>query len=165
MPPAVKVRRLPDESDRAIQTVTVIPPVRIANPTPLPPFNHDIVTIVHSPTESHVATDPASSSSVPLPSPDISPPVEHAAAEYVVAINKSPSPVSPPSFKNPTESVWIRGDLYGPPDPVSNLPHIKFTAVPNETSMERRLREDRQSVHDWNHKFWTLHNTRFAAVR
>ena len=62
------------------------------------------------------------------------------------------------------ESVWIRGDLYGLPDPVSNLPRIRFTSVADETAAEKGLREQRQSVHDWNQLFWAEHNSRFNAV-
>ncbi|OWA53507.1 putative APOPT family protein Y39B6A.34, mitochondrial [Hypsibius exemplaris] len=63
------------------------------------------------------------------------------------------------------ESIWIRGDLYGPPDPISNLPHIKFVAVADESEAERRLREQRQRIHDWNHRFWADHNSRFNAEK
>ncbi|XP_055334858.1 cytochrome c oxidase assembly factor 8-like [Paramacrobiotus metropolitanus] len=63
------------------------------------------------------------------------------------------------------ESVWIRGDLYGPPDPVSNLPHIKFMVRENETHAERKLREMRQEAHEWNHTFWHGHNTKFLKEK
>lgn len=54
--------------------------------------------------------------------------------------------------------------MVGPPDPVSNLRTIIFKEPLNETHLEKRYRELRADVQDWNHKFWTQHNSRFYQV-
>ncbi|KAM3961842.1 cytochrome c oxidase assembly factor 8 [Aphomia sociella] len=55
--------------------------------------------------------------------------------------------------------------MIGPPDPVSNLRKVVFKQQQNETALEKRYREMRVEVQDWNHNFWTLHNSRFFQER
>uniref|UniRef100_T1GQV5 Apoptogenic protein 1, mitochondrial n=1 Tax=Megaselia scalaris TaxID=36166 RepID=T1GQV5_MEGSC len=55
----------------------------------------------------------------------------------------------------------ITSDYIGPPDKESNLrPYVRHIP-PNETSLEKRLRESRIMVEEWNHEFWSRHNKRF----
>ncbi|CAG5011365.1 unnamed protein product [Parnassius apollo] len=55
--------------------------------------------------------------------------------------------------------------MVGPPDPVSNLRRIIFKQSANETKLEKRYRELRMEVQEWNQKFWTQHNSRFFQER
>ncbi|GFN85596.1 Apoptogenic protein 1, mitochondrial [Plakobranchus ocellatus] len=54
-----------------------------------------------------------------------------------------------------------KSDIYGPPDPISNIQTIRFYIPPDETPTEKKFRLQRAEVLDWNHKFWTDHNTKF----
>lgn len=58
----------------------------------------------------------------------------------------------------------ISSDMVGPPDPVSNLRKVIFRIPPNETELERKYRELRTEVQEWNQKFWEKHNSRFYQV-
>ncbi|VVC99439.1 unnamed protein product, partial [Leptidea sinapis] len=58
----------------------------------------------------------------------------------------------------------ISSDMIGPPDPVSNLRKIIFRKPHNESDLERKYRKLRAEVQDWNHDFWTQHNSRFFQV-
>lgn len=71
---------------------------------------------------------------------------------------KDTKSIQPPNPKR------ICSDMVGPPDPVSNLRTIIFKEPLNETHLEKRYRELRADVQDWNHKFWTQHNSRFYQV-
>ncbi|KAL5290771.1 APOPT1 family protein [Megaselia abdita] len=55
----------------------------------------------------------------------------------------------------------ILTDYIGPPDKESNLrPYVR--CIPNnETSLQKRLRENRNLVEQWNQDFWSRHNKRF----
>lgn len=66
--------------------------------------------------------------------------------------------VQPPNAKK------ITSDMVGPPDPISNLRKIIFKQPSNETRLEKRYRELRMEVQEWNQKFWTQHNSRFFLV-
>lgn len=59
----------------------------------------------------------------------------------------------------------ISSDMVGPPDPVSNLRRIVFKQPPNETKLEKKFREMRAEVQEWNQSFWTAHNSRFFLVK
>ncbi|XP_013140452.1 PREDICTED: APOPT family protein CG14806, mitochondrial [Papilio polytes] len=67
--------------------------------------------------------------------------------------------VQPPNAKK------ITSDMVGPPDPISNLRKIIFKQPSNETRLEKRYRELRMEVQEWNQKFWTQHNSRFFQER
>ncbi|XP_068629682.1 COA8 family protein CBG23705, mitochondrial [Battus philenor] len=67
--------------------------------------------------------------------------------------------VQPPNAKK------ITSDMVGPPDPVSNLRRIVFKQPANETGLERRYREMRTEVQEWNQRFWTQHNSSFFQER
>lgn len=66
--------------------------------------------------------------------------------------------IQPPNPKR------ISSDMVGPPDPVSNLRKVIFRIPPNETELEKRYRELRSEVQEWNQKFWEKHNSRFYQV-
>ncbi|KAJ8725370.1 hypothetical protein PYW08_003553 [Mythimna loreyi] len=55
--------------------------------------------------------------------------------------------------------------MVGPPDPVSNLRKVIFRIPPNETELERKYREMRTEVQEWNQTFWEKHNSRFYQER
>lgn len=55
-------------------------------------------------------------------------------------------------------------DHVGPADRVSNLRHIRFYVPPDETSLERQLREARTNTQQWNQAFWAEHNAKFKKV-
>lgn len=57
--------------------------------------------------------------------------------------------------------VARNSDIYGPPDPVSNIQTVSFYKPPDETQTEKMFRLRRTEVLEWNHKFWADHNTKF----
>ncbi|KAK3783432.1 hypothetical protein RRG08_033692 [Elysia crispata] len=57
--------------------------------------------------------------------------------------------------------VVKNSDVYGPPDPVSNIQSIRFHIPPDETPTEKKFRLQRAEVLEWNQKFWANHNTKF----
>ncbi|KAL4706321.1 hypothetical protein ACJJTC_004930 [Scirpophaga incertulas] len=59
----------------------------------------------------------------------------------------------------------ITSDMIGPPDPVSNLRKIIFKQPSNETQLEKQYRKLRSEIQNWNHDFWTQHNSRFFQER
>lgn len=71
---------------------------------------------------------------------------------------KDTKSIQPPNPKR------ISTDMVGPPDPVSNLRTVIFRQPINETQLEKRYRELRAEVQEWNHKFWAQHNSRFYQV-
>ncbi|XP_013199447.1 COA8 family protein CG14806, mitochondrial [Amyelois transitella] len=73
--------------------------------------------------------------------------------------SKSVQSVQPPNPKK------ISSDMVGPPDPVSNLRKVIFKQPQDETALEKRYREMRSEVQDWNQEFWTRHNSRFFQER
>lgn len=56
-------------------------------------------------------------------------------------------------------------DYVGPADRVSNLRHIRFYVPPDETSLERQLREAHINTQQWNQAFWAEHNEKFKKIR
>lgn len=64
----------------------------------------------------------------------------------------------------PPNPRTISTDMVGPPDPVSNLRRIVFRQPSGETKLEKRFRELRTEVQEWNQIFWTQHNSRFFQV-
>lgn len=76
---------------------------------------------------------------------------------YTSTTSESKS-IQPPNPKK------ISTDMIGPPDPVSNLRKIIFKQSVNETELEKKYREMRAEVQDWNQNFWTQHNSRFFQV-
>ncbi|XP_075970042.1 cytochrome c oxidase assembly factor 8 [Anticarsia gemmatalis] len=72
---------------------------------------------------------------------------------------KDTKSIQPPNPKR------ISSDMVGPPDPVSNLRTVIFKEPPNESQLEKRYRQMRSEVQEWNHKFWAQHNSRFYQER
>ncbi|NXE49121.1 APOP1 protein, partial [Casuarius casuarius] len=58
-----------------------------------------------------------------------------------------------------------RSDWIGPPDKYSNLRPIIFHVPPNESLLERRLREARQETQLWNQRFWARQNVSFQQEK
>ncbi|XP_057325862.1 COA8 family protein CG14806, mitochondrial isoform X3 [Microplitis mediator] len=56
-------------------------------------------------------------------------------------------------------------DIIGPPDEVSNLRTIIFAKSLNETKLEKKYREARETTQNWNKKFWFDHNSKFITER
>ncbi|XP_016154248.1 PREDICTED: apoptogenic protein 1, mitochondrial isoform X2 [Ficedula albicollis] len=67
-----------------------------------------------------------------------------------------------PAFRPPAHS---RSDWIGPPDQHSNLRPIIFYAPPDESALERRLREARQEAQASNQRFWARHNRAFRQEK
>ncbi|NWV70694.1 APOP1 protein, partial [Malurus elegans] len=59
-----------------------------------------------------------------------------------------------------SHSDWI-----GPPDKHSNLRPVIFYVPPEESALERRLREARQEAQDSNQRFWARHNRAFRQEK
>lgn len=64
-------------------------------------------------------------------------------------------------FRPPAHS---HSDWIGPPDKHSNLRPIIFYVPPDESALERRLREARQEAQASNQRFWARHNRAFRQV-
>ncbi|NWI04728.1 APOP1 protein, partial [Tichodroma muraria] len=58
-----------------------------------------------------------------------------------------------------------RSDWIGPPDKHSNLRPVIFYVPPQESALERRLREARQEAQDSNQRFWARHNRAFRQEK
>ncbi|XP_025935228.1 apoptogenic protein 1, mitochondrial [Apteryx rowi] len=58
-----------------------------------------------------------------------------------------------------------RNDWIGPPDKSSNLRPVVFYVPPNESLLERRLRELRQETQAWNQQFWARQNASFQQEK
>ncbi|KAJ8932720.1 hypothetical protein NQ314_014415 [Rhamnusium bicolor] len=56
-------------------------------------------------------------------------------------------------------------DIIGPPDPVSNLRPVIRKRLINESALQQRLREMQDTTQEWNHSFWSKHNTKFIKER
>ncbi|GAB6029871.1 Apoptogenic protein 1, mitochondrial, variant 2 [Chamberlinius hualienensis] len=67
-----------------------------------------------------------------------------------------PLPRAPLREIDKTKGNWVR-----PPDPVSNLRLIDYKETPNDTEYEKLLRAKQVDVQNWNHQFWTSHNSKF----
>nr|XP_030130937.3 cytochrome c oxidase assembly factor 8 isoform X1 [Taeniopygia guttata] len=63
-----------------------------------------------------------------------------------------------PGFRPP---AYSHSDWIGPPDKLSNLRPIIFYVPPEESALERRLREARQEAQASNQRFWARHNRAF----
>lgn len=64
-------------------------------------------------------------------------------------------------FSPPAHS---RNDWIGPPDKHSNLRPVIFYVPPEESPLERRLREARQEAQACDQRFWARHNRAFCQV-
>lgn len=71
----------------------------------------------------------------------------------------------PMSFSTKSDQPTQSCDVIGKPDLVSNLRPYKFHIPPGESAIERRYREEREKVQNWNQEFWLKHNTKFVKVR
>ncbi|KAK9880096.1 hypothetical protein WA026_008611 [Henosepilachna vigintioctopunctata] len=56
-------------------------------------------------------------------------------------------------------------DLIGPPDPISNLRPIIRRRFVSETKLQEELRQKQDATHQWNQKFWSIHNTKFIKEK
>ncbi|XP_014727380.1 PREDICTED: apoptogenic protein 1, mitochondrial [Sturnus vulgaris] len=65
-------------------------------------------------------------------------------------------------FRPPAHS---RSDWIGPPDKHSNLRPVIFYVPPEESALERRLREARQEAQASNQRFWARHNRAFRQEK
>ncbi|XP_066044990.1 cytochrome c oxidase assembly factor 8 [Chamaea fasciata] len=65
-------------------------------------------------------------------------------------------------FRPPAHS---RSDWIGPPDRHSNLRPVIFYVPPEESALERRLREARQEAQASNQRFWARHNRAFRQEK
>ncbi|XP_014105555.1 PREDICTED: apoptogenic protein 1, mitochondrial isoform X2 [Pseudopodoces humilis] len=65
-------------------------------------------------------------------------------------------------FRPPAHS---HSDWIGPPDKHSNLRPIIFYVSPEESALERRLREARQEAQASNQRFWARHNRAFRQEK
>lgn len=64
-------------------------------------------------------------------------------------------------FSPPAHS---RNDWIGPPDKHSNLRPVIFYVPPEESPLERRLRQARQEAQACDQRFWARHNRTFRQV-
>ncbi|KAK9501644.1 hypothetical protein O3M35_012335 [Rhynocoris fuscipes] len=67
--------------------------------------------------------------------------------------------------RTPTDRIAIRGDIVGPPNPISNIRPITFHIPKNETSLEKVFRLKREDVQKWHEEFWSQHNLQFTKER
>ncbi|XP_039923713.1 cytochrome c oxidase assembly factor 8 [Hirundo rustica] len=67
-----------------------------------------------------------------------------------------------PGFRPPAHS---HSDWIGPPDKHSNLRPVIFYVPPEESALERRLREARQEAQASNQRFWARHNRAFRQEK
>lgn len=81
-----------------------------------------------------------------------------------ILLSRYTSTTSETKSIQPPNPKKISTDMIGPPDPVSNLRRIIFKQPVTETELEKKLREMRSEVQDWNQNFWTQHNSRFYKV-
>ncbi|XP_027529859.1 apoptogenic protein 1, mitochondrial isoform X2 [Neopelma chrysocephalum] len=65
-------------------------------------------------------------------------------------------------FSPPAHS---HNDWIGPPDKHSNLRPVIFYVPPEESPLERRLREARQEAQACNQRFWARHNCAFRQEK
>ncbi|KAM6069380.1 cytochrome c oxidase assembly factor 8 isoform 2-T2 [Theristicus caerulescens] len=65
-------------------------------------------------------------------------------------------------FSPPAHS---HNDWIGPPDKHSNLRPVIFYAPPEESPLERRLREARQEAQACDQRFWARHNRAFRQEK
>ncbi|XP_059706398.1 cytochrome c oxidase assembly factor 8 isoform X1 [Haemorhous mexicanus] len=65
-------------------------------------------------------------------------------------------------FRPPAHS---HSDWIGPPDKHSNLRPVIFYVPPEESALERRLREARQEAQASNQRFWARHNRAFRQEK
>ncbi|XP_038074233.1 COA8 family protein CBG23705, mitochondrial-like isoform X2 [Patiria miniata] len=56
-------------------------------------------------------------------------------------------------------------DWIGPVDKRSNLRQIRFAQPQDETVGERKHREMREEIYEWNHAFWAKHNQNFIEAK
>lgn len=58
-----------------------------------------------------------------------------------------------------------RGDQFGPPDPLSNVPQVSFSVHISSTDAERQYRRLRKHVYHFNHTFWSKQNQQFQSEK
>ncbi|XP_072944304.1 COA8 family protein CG14806, mitochondrial [Epargyreus clarus] len=85
--------------------------------------------------------------------------------KVLLFIRQSSTIKSDTKSEQPPNPHKITSDMVGPPDPVSNLRKVIFKKPKDETALEKRYREMRSEVQDWNQNFWTQHNSRFFQER
>ncbi|XP_073970115.1 cytochrome c oxidase assembly factor 8 isoform X2 [Rhodnius prolixus] len=61
--------------------------------------------------------------------------------------------------------ISIRGDIVGPPNPISNIRPIIFHIPRNETTIEKIFRHKREHIQKWHEEFWSNHNLKFVQER
>lgn len=61
--------------------------------------------------------------------------------------------------------ISIRGDIVGPPNPISNIRPIIFHIPRNETTIEKIFRHKREHIQKWHEEFWSNHNLKFVQVK
>ncbi|XP_049866827.1 COA8 family protein CG14806, mitochondrial isoform X3 [Pectinophora gossypiella] len=83
---------------------------------------------------------------------------------YICLIRQTSTTPDTKSLQPPNPKK-ISTDMIGPPDPVSNLRKVIYRQPGNETAIEKKYRELRSEVQDWNQNFWTQHNSRFFQDR
>uniref|UniRef100_A0A171B7B0 APOPT family protein mitochondrial n=1 Tax=Triatoma infestans TaxID=30076 RepID=A0A171B7B0_TRIIF len=64
-----------------------------------------------------------------------------------------------------TNGISVKGDIVGPPNPISNIRPIIFHIPRNETAIEKIFRHEREYVQKWHEEFWSNHNTKFIEER
>lgn len=56
-------------------------------------------------------------------------------------------------------------DVIGPPNSRSNLRPIIRQQLPNETTLQRKLRRFQDETQTWNENFWSKHNAKFIEEK
>lgn len=69
--------------------------------------------------------------------------------DKVFSMDKGTIQLHPPKLKRD----WI-----GPVHPITNLHPVVFSAPENETALERRYREKKETVQRWSQEYWYQHN-------
>ncbi|KAK3907936.1 COA8 family protein [Frankliniella fusca] len=69
--------------------------------------------------------------------------------------------VSASNNKIPPNQAGVQNDVIGPPNKVSNLRPVVFYIPPDETTLEKHFRIEREKVQNWNEDFWIKHNSAF----
>lgn len=67
--------------------------------------------------------------------------------------------------QNEAGHVSRRHDIYGPPHPISNIPHIQFAIADDETVKEKKFRKLKEDLASWQQQFWSNHNENFQQSK
>ncbi|CAN7999762.1 unnamed protein product [Ixodes hexagonus] len=78
-----------------------------------------------------------------------------------VKVNRSKDAVRPQDVAR-LSSV---ATLVSPPDPVSNLRHVKLRVPEHESAAEAHFRTEYTAVQEWNQEYWAKHNTDFQKKK